>query len=135
MTRTSYKGAHPDNFSGLRVVGTMILLEPLPIEETTKGGLVLARTSKETERVRNVLCKVVEIGSGAWHDQVEDFCRVGDWVLIGLYIGKLQKSYKDGKEYRLVRDVDILCVVELGEEIEGELANGVIRDSLRDYTY
>ncbi len=127
------KGYNEGNKTGLHAIGTMVLLQPLPVETKTESGLLLAPSVAMNERNRGVICKVIEIGPGCWTDQEHDFCEVGDWVLVGTYVGKFQKSYIDGKEYRLVRDLDILTFVEFPQEILDELEKGIVRSELRDY--
>lgn len=106
------KGPQLDNTSGFRATGHRLLLVSDPIEETTAGGIVLAKATVDKERSSNVYATVIEIGHDAWSDKSTDFCDVGDRVLIGQYTGKFETSKRDGREYRFVTDLDIISTVE-----------------------
>lgn len=106
------KGPQAANTSGFRATGHRLLLVSDAIEETTAGGIVLAKATVDKERSANVYATVIEIGHDAWSDKSTDFCDVGDRVLIGQYTGKFETSKRDGQEYRFVTDLDIISTVE-----------------------
>lgn len=107
------KGPALDNKSGFRACGHRVLLigQQVAEYETTAGGIVLPATSQKKEQQHQVWATVVEIGPDAWSDKSTDFCKVGDQVLVGQYVGKFHVSPRDGKEYRFVQDLDILAVL------------------------
>jgi co-chaperonin GroES (HSP10) len=105
------KGPQRSNTSGLRATGHRLLLLEAPAEEVTSGGIVLARKTVDKEKIRQVVCTVVEIGHDAWSDKSTDFCDVGDKVLVGEYTGKLHESHLDGKSYRFLNDLDVISPV------------------------
>lgn len=107
------KGPQAANESGFRATGHRVLLLSEPIEEVTSGGIVLAKKTVDKERSANMFATVIEVGHDAWADKSTDYCTVGDRVLIGQYVGKMQISEKDGKEYRFVSDLDIITPVEV----------------------
>lgn len=109
------KGPQTANKSGFRATGHRLLLRETPMEETTAGGIVLARKTIEKEQLRQVRCVVVEIGYDAWADKSTDYCDVGDTVLVGEYAGKLQKSDADGEMYRFLNDLDVITPVSVPE--------------------
>ena len=102
------KGPVTDNTSGFRATGHRLLLLPDPVEEVTKSGIVLSAKVVQQDEARCVIATVIEIGCDAWSDKSTDFCKVGDKVLIGEYVGKLHTSSLDGKRYRFVNDLDII---------------------------
>lgn len=108
------KGPQAENTSGFRATGHRLLLVSEAVEETTAGGIVLAKATIDKERSANVYATVVEIGHDAWADKSTDYCGIGDKVLIGQYTGKFEVSPRDGKEYRFVTDLDIISTVEEG---------------------
>ena len=77
-------------------------------EETTKSGIVLPGTAQEKPQV----AEVVAVGPGGLVDgkEVKMFVSVGDKVITGKYAGTEVKV--DGEEYTIVRQNDILAIVE-----------------------
>ncbi len=77
-------------------------------EETTKSGIILAGAAKEKPQV----AEVVAVGPGGIVDgkEIGMYVKLGDKVLINRYGGTEVKL--DGVEYTIVRQDDILAVVE-----------------------
>lgn len=77
-------------------------------EETTKSGIVLPGSAKEKPQV----AEVVAVGPGTVVDgkEVKMEVKVGDKVIISKYAGTEVKF--DGQEYTILRQNDILAVVE-----------------------
>ena len=113
--RAPLKGPNPENKSGFRATGHRILLVPEEVEKKTASGIVLVDKTVHAEQQRAVVATVLEIGPDAWADKSTDYCKVGDRVLIGQYVGKLHESHIDGKTYRFVADLDIISPLESAE--------------------
>ncbi|MGM9652966.1 MAG: co-chaperone GroES [Eubacteriales bacterium] len=77
-------------------------------EETTKTGIILPGTAKEKPQV----AEVIAVGPGGLVDgkEVTMTVKVGDRVITSKYAGTEVKC--DGKEYNIVRQGDILAIVE-----------------------
>lgn len=77
-------------------------------EETTKTGIILPGTAKEKPQV----AEVIAVGPGGLVDgkEVTMTVKVGDKVITSKYAGTEVKC--DGKEYNIVRQGDILAIVE-----------------------
>lgn len=77
-------------------------------EETTKGGIILASTAKEKPQI----AEVVAVGPGGMVDgnEIKMLVSVGDKVLVSKYAGNEVKV--DGEEYSIIRQSDILAIVE-----------------------
>lgn len=77
-------------------------------EETTKSGIVLTATSQEKPQ----FATVVAVGEGGIVDgkEVKMYVKVGDKVITSKYSGTEVKL--DGEEYTIVRQNDILAIVE-----------------------
>jgi co-chaperonin GroES (HSP10) len=103
------KGPQAANKSGFRAVGHRVLLLPDDVEKTTESGIILADKTVKAEQDLAVWATVVEIGFDCWRDKTTDFAAVGDRVLIGQYAGKFHESPVDGKVYRFLNDLDIIC--------------------------
>lgn len=106
------------NESGIIPVGVSILVLPDQVEETTESGIVIATPSElERHQLKQTEGIVVAIGPLAFYDEkdgrgnVIPRCRVGQKVVLTAYAGMIKKG-KDGKSYRLVRDNDVIGVLE-----------------------
>ena len=85
-----------------------VVLKITEAEETTKSGIILTGSAKE----KPVVSEVVAVGPGGVVDgkEVTMYVEVGDKVVISNYAGTEVKL--DGEEYKIVRQNDILAVVE-----------------------
>ena len=85
-----------------------VVLKTVEAEETTKSGIILTASAKEKPEI----AEGVAVGPGGKVDgaEVEMFVRVGDKVITAKYAGTEVKV--DGVEYSIVRQSDILAVVE-----------------------
>ena len=85
-----------------------VILKMVETEETTKGGIILTGSAKEKPTV----AEVISVGPGGNVDgkEVEMIVKVGDKVLTSKYSGTEVKV--DGEECTIVRQSDILAVVE-----------------------
>ena len=92
----------------LEPLGDRVVLKQLVAEETTKSGIVLPGQSKEKPQQ----AEVVAVGPGGMVDgnEVEMNVTVGQTVIYSKYAGTEVKL--DGEEYIIVRQNDILAVVE-----------------------
>jgi chaperonin GroES len=78
------------------------------VPETTKSGIVLTASSQEKPQ----FATVVAVGEGGIVDgkEVKMYVKVGDKVITSKYSGTEVKL--DGEEYTIVRQNDILAIVE-----------------------
>ena len=85
-----------------------VVVKLVEAEETTKSGIILTGSAKE----KPVVSEVVAVGPGGVVDgkEVTMYVEVGDKVVISNYAGTEVKL--DGEEYKIVRQNDILAVVE-----------------------
>lgn len=92
----------------LRPLFDRVVLKSCEMEETTKGGLILAGSAKEKPQ----MAEVIEVGPGGMVDGKEIVMNVkpGDKVIYSKYAGNEVKL--DGVEYIIVRQNDIYAVVE-----------------------
>ncbi len=92
----------------LKPLSDHVILKRLEAEETTKGGIILAASAQEKPEV----AEVVAVGPGGMVDGKEVVMTVkpGDKVISGKYSGTNVKV--DGEEYTIVRQSDILAIVE-----------------------
>ena len=93
----------------LRPLGDRIIIELVEVEETTSFGIVLPDSAKEKPQTG----KVVAVGTGRVLDngtRVELDFKVGDEILFSKFAGTEVKY--DGTEYLILRESDILAIVE-----------------------
>lgn len=85
-----------------------VVIKQVEAEETTKSGIILTASAQEKPSV----AEIVAVGPGGMVDgkEVKMFVKVGDKVLISKYSGTEVKI--DGVEYSIVRQEDILAIVE-----------------------
>ena len=92
----------------LKPLADRVIIKMVEAEETTKGGIILTGSAKEKPDVAEVLA----VGPGGVVDgkEVEMTVKVGDHVITSTYAGTQVKI--DGEELTIVRQGDILAVVE-----------------------
>lgn len=99
----------------VRPVGHRVLIKPDKVEETTKGGIILAPSLVNQEKNAQERGTVVAIGSSCW-DTFGDgtpWCAVGQLVYYPKYSGMKVKETEDSDEFLvIVNDEDIVAVIE-----------------------
>ena len=85
-----------------------VVIKTIEAGETTKSGIILTASAQETPQI----AEVIAVGQGGMVDgkEVKMTLKVGDRVLTGKYTGTEVKI--DGVEYKIVRQDDILAIVE-----------------------
>ncbi len=92
----------------IKPLADRVVIKMTEAEETTKSGIILAGSAKEKPQV----AVVVAVGPGGVVDgkEITMYVNVGDKVLTSKYSGTEVKL--DGEEYTIVRQNDILAIVE-----------------------
>ena len=92
----------------LKPLGDKVVVKFTQAEETSKGGIILASSAQEKPQT----AEVVAVGPGGIVDGKETLMqvKVGDKVILSKYAGTEVKLGSD--EYTVVKQSDILCVVE-----------------------
>ena len=85
-----------------------VVVEGIKAEEKTKSGLYLTSAAQE----KPATCVVVAVGPGGIVDgkEIKMQVKVGDKVLLAKYSGTEVKD--EDKEYTIIRQSDILAIVE-----------------------
>ena len=93
----------------IKPLADRVLIKMEEAEETTKSGIILAGSAKEKPQVADVIA----VGPGGMVDgkEVVMNVKVGDRVITSQYAGTNVKM--DGEEYTIVRQSDILAVVDV----------------------
>ena len=92
----------------IKPLADRVVLKAVEVEETTKSGIILAASAQEKPQV----AEVVAVGPGGVVDgkEVTMYVKPGDKVITSKYSGTEDKM--DDVEYTIVRQADILAVVE-----------------------
>ena len=92
----------------MKPLADRVVIKMVEAEETTKSGIILAGSAKEKPQV----AEVVAVGPGGNVDgkDVTMYVKAGDKVITSKYSGTEVKM--DGVEYTIVRQSDILAIVE-----------------------
>ena len=92
----------------LKPLADRVVLKQSAREEKTKSGIILSSGSQEKPEV----FEIVEVGPGGVVDgkEVKMEVKVGQRVLVNRYSGTQVKL--DGEEFSIVRQSDILAIVE-----------------------
>jgi chaperonin GroES len=95
----------------LKPLGDRVIVTPIEADDQTPTGLFLPETAKEKPQQG----KVVAAGPGARKedgDRIPMDVKVDDTVLYAKYGGTTIKL--DGKEYLILKETDVLAIVENG---------------------
>ncbi len=92
----------------LKPLADRVVIKMMEAEEKTKSGLILTGSAKEKPEV----AEIVEVGPGGLVDgkEVKMTVKKGQKVITSKYSGTEVKV--DGEEYTIVRQSDILAIVE-----------------------
>lgn len=92
----------------IKPLADRVVVKMLEAEETTKGGIILTSAAQEKPQA----AEVIAVGPGKKVDDkiVPVALKVGDKVLMSKYSGTEVKL--DGEEYTILREDDILAIVE-----------------------
>ena len=92
----------------LKPLADRVVIQSLESEEVVKGGIILPGSAKEKPQ----MAEVVAVGPGGVVDgkEVTMYVHEGDKVIYSKYAGTEVKL--DDKEYIVVRQNDILAIVE-----------------------
>ena len=92
----------------IKPLADRVVIKMVEAEETTKSGIILAGNAKEKPQV----AEIVAVGPGGVVEgkEITMQVKVGDRVLISKYAGTEVKL--DGQEYTILRQNDILAIVE-----------------------
>ena len=92
----------------IKPVADRVLIKMEEGEETTPSGIILSSSAKEKPQI----AKVIAVGPGGNIDgnNVEMYIKEGEKVIVSKYSGTEVKY--EGEEYLIVKQSDILAIVE-----------------------
>ena len=99
--------------------GYRLLILPFSQKTVTRGGIHLAESYVEKERLSTNVGFVVSVGPDAYKDRGKfpngSWCKEKDWVIFGRYAGA--RIQIEGGNLRLLNDDEILAVINNPEDI------------------
>ena len=90
--------------------GHRLYIEVHHPEEKTSSGIYLAQETRQKEGHASMLATVLSIGFGCWADKEDDWCDVGDKIIIGRHVGSKLQNVGE-KDIRVIADLDVLGTV------------------------
>lgn len=88
----------------LQPLADRVVIKMVESEETTKSGIILTGSAKEKPQI----AEVIAVGPGLKDNKMQ--VKVGDKVITSKFSGTEVKI--DGEEYIIVKENDILAIVE-----------------------
>lgn len=101
------------------VPGYHILVRPVSVKQTTKGGILLPDSTKQDMAYLTTVGRVVKVGNLAYKDSKFDskaWCKEGDYVCYGKHTG--DKFLYKGIQFLLIFDDAIKMVVEDAKDLD-----------------
>ena len=107
----------------IRAVGWRLVIDPIHIEDTTDGGIMLAPEIVRAQEYLRYVGQVVDIGPVAYSDEKfggVPWCKVGDWIAFNRNTGQevvaeLPDDRSDGGRkigvYRIINDDDVMGII------------------------
>lgn len=92
----------------IKPLADRVVVEPLPAEEKTAGGIIIPDTAKEKPQKGTV----VAVGPGKKDEPMS--VQVGQTVLYSKYAGT--EITIDGKEYLIMRESDIYAILSSNQK-------------------
>lgn len=106
------------NPSGIEPVDMRVLVKPDPVEEKTKGGILLAETTQEKQKYAGTKATLIAKGPNAFRDwgltddgEPRNGIQPGSRVHFAQYSGARIKG-EDGEDYVIMNDADITSIIE-----------------------
>ena len=92
----------------IKPLADRVVVKMVEAEETTKSGIILAAAAQEKPQV----AEIVAVGPGGLVDgkEVAMYVKDGHKLIMSKYLGTEVKL--DGNEYTILRQPDILAIVE-----------------------
>lgn len=93
--------------------GHRVIIKPDPVEEKSKGGIVVVATEQEErmQKAGNMKGTIISVGPTAWRafDDGKPWAKEGDRVYYAKYAGKFIVDPETEEEYVICNDEDIVA--------------------------
>lgn len=91
----------------LEAEGVKLIVDPVKVEEKTKGGIYIPDTARDMQQVAATRGTVLAIGPQVEARFVSGPIEVGDVVIFAKYGGAMIED--EGSEYRVINDDDVMA--------------------------
>ena len=100
------------NSSGITPLDLRILVKPDPVEEVSKGGIILADATRDKQKYAATKATLVAMGCNAFREWGPHALKPepGDRVLYAQYTGAREQG-ADGTDYVVMNDADLIAVL------------------------
>ena len=95
----------------LQPLNDRILAQRIASEDRSKGGIIIPETAKKDKPAEAIIVAVGPGNKNADGEAIALAVKVGERILFGKYAGS--EVTVDGEDYLILREDDILAVVEL----------------------
>ena len=99
--------------------GYHLLVRPVSVKQTTKGGIILPDSTKSDMAYLTTVGRVVKVGNLAYKDnkfEGKPWCKEGDYVCYGKHTG--DKFLYKGIQFLLIFDDAVKMVVESAKDLD-----------------
>lgn len=96
-------------------IGDKVIVKVDSMQKKSAGGILLPEAHKEREDLAKEEGEVIAMGDSIFGEAYDDFrkvVKVGSKIMFPRYAGKVCQEDSEGYLYRVMKDVDILCVIE-----------------------
>lgn len=105
-------------------VGWRLLIQPIKVEEMTASGIALPKSAQEAKEYLRCVGKVISMGPLCYrHNKFEGgepWCKIGDWVVFGEYVGrnlKIRNQAGGLTDVRLISDDEVVSRIPNPEAV------------------
>ena len=109
----------PDPTPLPEVPGYTVLVRPISVKQTTKGGIILPDSTKSDMAYLTTVGRVLKIGATAYQDEKfggKPWCKEGDYVCYGKHSG--DKFLYKGVQLLLIFDDAVKMVVQDAKDLD-----------------
>lgn len=105
------------NPTGITPTEFKVLILPKEVEQVSKGGIILSSQSVEAEKSATIEGEIIAVSHLAFTYATEAEWdgkkpKPGDRAIFAKYAGVRVKSPRDGQEYLLINDKDLVATIE-----------------------
>jgi len=97
--------------------GTRLLVRMYKESEQIEGtGLYRPQTRQSDEQEAAIKAQVISMGADAYQETLvsptsKPYCKVGDWVLIGSFVGNKISVQGESEDYRIIQDKAVIATL------------------------
>ena len=100
-----------ENPSGIVPLDLAALVYPDPVEGVTQGGIIIPPSAQTRQKYATQKATLIAVGGSCFAEWIEK-PKPGQRILIVQYAGTRITGPKDGREYNVIRDDEIVAILE-----------------------